>query len=103
MATTKITITLPDDQIHSIRELVAAERASSVSAFVKHAIAVALFDAAGWREMLNDALRQTGGPLTNEERKWADALLHPSVRQPERKPARKKATGSRNTRKNRAA
>ena len=99
MATTKITITLPDDQIHSIRELVAAERASSVSAFVKHAIAVALFDAAGWREMLNDALRQTGGPLTNEERKWADALLHPSVRKPERK----KAKGSRHTRRNRAA
>ena len=103
MATTKITITLPDEQIQSIRELVAAERASSVSAFVKHAIAVALFDAAGWREMLNDALRETGGPLTNEERKWADALLHPSVRKPVRKPERKKATGSRNTRKNRAA
>ena len=99
MATTKITITLPDDQVHSIRDLVAAGKASSVSAFVKHAVGVALFDAAGWREMLNDALRQTGGPLTNEERKWADALLHP----PERKPARKKGTGTRSTGKNRAA
>ena len=84
MATTKITVTLPDDQIHSIRELVAAGRAGSVSAFVKHAVGVALFDAAGWREMLNDALRQTGGPLTKDERKWADARLQP----PERKPAR---------------
>jgi Arc/MetJ-type ribon-helix-helix transcriptional regulator len=99
MATTKITITLPDDQIHSIRELVAAEEAGSVSAFVKHAVAVALFDAAGWREMLNDALRQTGGSPTNAERKWADALLH----RPARRPERKKATGSRSTGRNRAA
>jgi Arc/MetJ-type ribon-helix-helix transcriptional regulator len=76
MATTKITITLPDEQLDSIRELVAAGKAASVSAFVKHAVAIGLFDAAGWRTMLNDALRQTGGSLTNEERKWADVLLH---------------------------
>jgi Arc/MetJ-type ribon-helix-helix transcriptional regulator len=99
MATTKITITLPDDQIHSIRELVAAGKAGSVSAFVKHSVAVGLFDAAGWQAMLNDALRQTGGSPTSEERKWADALLHP----PERKPERKKSTGSRSVGKNRAA
>jgi hypothetical protein len=70
-----------------------------VSAFVKHAVAVGLFDAAGWRAMLNDALRQTGGSLTNEERRWADALLHP----PEKKPERKRGTGNRSTGKNRAA
>jgi Arc/MetJ-type ribon-helix-helix transcriptional regulator len=97
MATTKITITLPDDQIQSIRELVAAGKAGSVSAFVKSAVAVGLFDAAGWRAILNDALRQTGGSLTNEERKWADALLHP----PGKKPQRKKRTGG--TGRNRAA
>lgn len=75
MATTKITITIPDDQLAEIRDLVAAGQAGSVSAFVKHAIGVALSDAAGWREMLADALRQTGGPLTNKERDWADELL----------------------------
>jgi Arc/MetJ-type ribon-helix-helix transcriptional regulator len=47
MATTKITITLPDEQLDSIRELVAAGKAASVSAFVKHAVAIGLFDAAG--------------------------------------------------------
>ncbi len=62
MATTKVTITLPDDQIRSIRELVAAGKAASLSGFVKHAVTVGLFDAAGWRAMLDDALRQTGGP-----------------------------------------
>lgn len=77
MATTKITITLQDDQVEEIRALVAAGQAASVSAFVKHAVGVALFDAAGWREMLEDALRQTGGPLTEKERAWADALLSP--------------------------
>jgi Arc/MetJ-type ribon-helix-helix transcriptional regulator len=77
MSTTRITVTLPDEQIHSIRELVAAGKAGSVSGFVKHAVSVGLFDAAGWRAMLDDALQQTGGSLTNEERKWADALLHP--------------------------
>ena len=40
-------------------------------AFVQHAVGVALSDAAGWREML----QQTGGPLTAKERAWADTLL----------------------------
>jgi Arc/MetJ-type ribon-helix-helix transcriptional regulator len=75
MATRKITITLGDDQIHEIRALVEAGRAPNVSAFVRHAVAVALSDAAGWKEMLEQALRQTGGPLTAKERAWADTLL----------------------------
>ena len=77
MATTKITITLENDQLEEVRALVAAGAAASVSAFVKHAVGVALFDAAGWREMLEGALRQTGGPLTKKERGWADALHSP--------------------------
>jgi Arc/MetJ-type ribon-helix-helix transcriptional regulator len=77
MATTKITITLDNDQLEGIRALVAAGAAANVSAFVKHAVGVALFDAAGWREMLEDALQQTGGPLMKKERAWADALLSP--------------------------
>jgi Arc/MetJ-type ribon-helix-helix transcriptional regulator len=89
MAATKITITLPADQVEEIRALVAAGRAASVSAFVKHAVGVALFDAAGWREMLGDALRQTGGPLTKKERAWADALL--SSRRQKRRSSKGKA------------
>lgn len=80
MATTKVTITLDDDQLEELRRLVAAGKASSVSAFVKHAVGVALHDAAGWREMLEGALQQTGGPLTKRERGWADALLAPRRR-----------------------
>ncbi|MEO8369958.1 MAG: ribbon-helix-helix domain-containing protein [Candidatus Solibacter sp.] len=77
MATRKITITVNDDQLKEIRSLVAAGRSSSVSAFVQHAVGVALSDAAGWQEMLLDALRQTGGSLTQKERAWADGLLSP--------------------------
>ena len=95
MATAKITITLHDDQVRSIRELVAEGKASSVSAFVQHAVGVALFDAAGWRTMLDEALRQTGGPLTKEERVWADALLRPGPG--------KRSAGRRGTGRNRAA
>jgi Arc/MetJ-type ribon-helix-helix transcriptional regulator len=89
MATTKITITLPDEQIREIRALVAAGEATSVSAFVKHAVGIALFDAAGWREMLHDALQQTGGPVTKKERAWANDILSakPQKSGPRKRPA----------------
>jgi len=77
MATKKITVTLDEAQVKEIRALVAAKRTLNVSAFVQHAVGVALHDAAGWKEMLEDALKQTGGPLTKKEREWADAVLSP--------------------------
>jgi Arc/MetJ-type ribon-helix-helix transcriptional regulator len=89
MATTKVTITLEQDQLEEIRELVAAGTAASVSGFVKHAVGIALHDAAGWREMLAGALQQSGGSLTRRERAWADALLSPQARKG--RPRRKKA------------
>jgi len=79
MATTKVTITLEQDQLEEIRKLVEAGHASSVSGFVKHAVGIALHDAAGWREMLEEALQNSGGPLTKRERTWADGLLSPKV------------------------
>ena len=75
MATKKITITLQDDQLKEVHALVSAGGASSVSGFVQNAVAVALHDAAGWSEMLGDALKQSGGALTREERAWADGIL----------------------------
>src|ERR1700722_5402924 len=80
MATQKITITLDDDRVTEIRALVAAGQGANVSAFVQPAVGVALYDAAGWKEMLEDGLRQTGGALTKNERAWADALLSPRER-----------------------
>jgi hypothetical protein len=49
------------------------------SAFVQHAVGVALHEAAGWKEMLEDGLRQTGGALTRKERAWADGFLSPRM------------------------
>jgi len=86
MATAKITVTLPADQLEDIRALVAKGASPNVSAFVKRAVSVALSDAAGWKETLQEALQQTGGPLLQRERAWADRLLSAK-----KAPRRKKA------------
>lgn len=75
MATRKVTVTLHEAQLDQIRKLVDAGGASSVSGFVQHAVAVAIDDVAGWGALLAEALRESGGPLTDEERAWADHLL----------------------------
>jgi hypothetical protein len=85
IATAKVTTTLAKDQLQEIPALVKAGQAAKISAFVKHALGVALNDAAGWREMLAEALQQTGGPLTGKERDWADSILSPPRRAHARK------------------
>lgn len=77
MATSKITITLDREQLKSIKALIASGRTPNTSAFIKHAVTVALHDVAGWGVMLSEALEQTGGPLTSRERAWADEALIP--------------------------
>jgi Arc/MetJ-type ribon-helix-helix transcriptional regulator len=80
MVTKKVTITLDEAQLERIRSLVQAHTASSVSGFVQHAVAVALDDVAGWGAMLAEALRETGGALSDDERAWADDILGTSTR-----------------------
>lgn len=80
MATKKITITLPVEQVDRVRALVDDGRADSVSGFVKRAVGVALDDDAGWGAALAQALEQSGGPLSTEERAWADEVLSGSKR-----------------------
>ena len=75
MVTRKVTVTLDEAQLEQIRSLVHAGAAPSVSGFVQHAVAVALDDVAGWGAMLAEALRQTGGALSDGERAWADDVL----------------------------
>jgi Arc/MetJ-type ribon-helix-helix transcriptional regulator len=75
MATRKVTITLDAQQLESIRAFVLAGKAASISGFVQHAVGVALDDVAGWGALLSRALDETGGPLSADERKWADAAL----------------------------
>jgi Arc/MetJ-type ribon-helix-helix transcriptional regulator len=75
MATVKVTVTLSEDQVARIREQVAAGHAASLSGFVQRAVATALDEMAAWAAALTDALAATGGPLTDEERAWADQVL----------------------------
>ena len=75
MATKKVTVTLDETQLDQIRSLVQAGTAPSVSGFVHHAVAVALDDVAGWGAMLAEALRRSGGAMSDEERAWADEVL----------------------------
>jgi Arc/MetJ-type ribon-helix-helix transcriptional regulator len=81
MAHQKITVTIGEEEVARIRQLVADGRAASVSGFVQHAVGVALDDVAGWGAMLATALAETGGPMSNDERAWADAALGVPSRQ----------------------
>lgn len=71
----KITITIPRRSVDAIRELIAEGKADSVSGFVTHAVQTSLDEVGGWAAMLAEALEETGGPLTAEERSWADEVL----------------------------
>jgi Arc/MetJ-type ribon-helix-helix transcriptional regulator len=75
MAMSKVTVTLDRDALRSIRALVGAGKAASVSGFVQHAVSLALLEVAGWDAALGDALRGTGGAITDAERAWADQVL----------------------------
>lgn len=75
MATRKLTITLDEAQLDRIRALVDGGSARSVSGFVAHAVGLALDDVSGWGALLAEALRDTGGPLSDDERAWADEVL----------------------------
>lgn len=80
MATKKVTITLDEVQLDRIRSLVQSRTAPSVSGFVQHAVAAALDDVAGWGAILAEALRESGGTLSDDEREWADDILGTSTR-----------------------
>ena len=75
MATRKVTVTLPVEQLDRIKGLVEAGHATSVSGFVQLAVGTALDDVAGWGAILAQALEETGGPLSPEEQAWADEVL----------------------------
>ena len=75
MATRKVTITLDEDELARIRELVEVGAARSVSAFVQAAVSAQLDADALWAQTLDEILEETGGPMTDEEKAWADQVL----------------------------
>lgn len=75
MATTKITITVPDAQLTEIKKRVTAREASSISGFIQRAVQKSLENEAEFRAMIDEGLAATGGPLTAKERAWARKML----------------------------
>jgi Arc/MetJ-type ribon-helix-helix transcriptional regulator len=73
--TQKVTVTLPIDQVAAIRDLVREGSADSVSGFVTAAVALALEDRLAFEELLDEGLQKTGGPMTAQERQWADQII----------------------------
>jgi len=75
MATTKITITLPNRQLEEIRQRVAAQESPTISGFIQQAVQKSLENAAAFRTMIDDGLDATGGPPKPKERAWARRML----------------------------
>ena len=73
--TEKVTVTLTLEQVAQIRARVAGGDFDSVSGFVQHAVQQSLDAAAKFRALLEQDLLDTGGPLTEQEIAWADAVL----------------------------
>ncbi|HSH59658.1 MAG TPA: hypothetical protein VK988_08485 [Acidimicrobiales bacterium] len=74
MTKSKIAVSLPPQLVERAHQAVAAGRAASVSAYVAEALEekAKLDDLAS---LLDEMLAETGGPLTVEERAWADEAL----------------------------
>ena len=74
MTKAKIAVTLPPEAVQQAQQAVAEGRSASVSAYVAEALEekAKLDDLAS---LLDEMLAETGGPLTAEERSYADRAL----------------------------
>lgn len=72
--TSKIAVSLPDELVAYVRELVRAGEAASVSAVVRDALEERM-RRARLEEMLTEMLAESGGPMTDAERAAADRIL----------------------------
>lgn len=71
----KISITIEQDLLARVRLAVEAGHATSVSAYVEHAVAGQLAAEDDFEAMLAESLAATGGPLSDEERAAARRIL----------------------------
>ena len=80
MATTKITVTLPDTQLEEIRQRVATNKAASISGYIQRAVQKSLENEAEFLASVEQVLMETGGPITPKERAWARRMITPRKR-----------------------
>ena len=74
MTTSKIAVTVPDEVLSRARDAVRRGRSSSLSAYVSAALDQKLMQDE-LDELLQEMLRETGGPLTPAELRTARAAL----------------------------
>lgn len=74
MTTQKIAITVPEQTLASARRAVRAGKAGSLSAYISRALEQqTLLD--DLDSLLQELLSESGGPLTAQEKGWADSVL----------------------------
>jgi Arc/MetJ-type ribon-helix-helix transcriptional regulator len=78
MTTSKIAITLPEEQLARVHRQIRAGRADSVSGYIARALAEQE-RRESLRDILDDLIAQHGKP-TQEDRKWAKRALAPGRR-----------------------
>ena len=91
MASVNIMITLPKSQVAEIERCVAKRENTSVSDFVQDAVRKALENDSAFSAMIDQALLQTGGPLTAKEKAWARRALSSGSKAAKRGTAKRKA------------
>jgi len=74
MTRAKIAVSLPAQQVAAVKRMVQEGKAASVSGYVEKALAAHLEDD-DLNAWLERRLLASGGPMTDEERAWADAAL----------------------------
>jgi hypothetical protein len=84
MTMQKIAVTVPEETLASARRAVKAGRAESLSAYVSRAIEQkTMLD--DLDTLLEELLRESGGPVTPAEKRWADSILSARSRKPRRR------------------
>jgi Arc/MetJ-type ribon-helix-helix transcriptional regulator len=71
----KITVSLSADLVERLQDRAARGESDSVSAFVERAVREQLEAEAEWHEELDRMLEESGGPVTDEERRVVRDLL----------------------------
>ena len=72
---TRVTIRLDQELLSGVRAAVDKGRASSVSAYIEHAVASQLDAESSFDATIAEMLADSGGPPTDEERAEAQRLL----------------------------
>ena len=71
----KLTISMSPSLMAKVKSAVSRKRATSVSAYIEHAVMAQLAAEADFDVLLSQSLAQTGGPPTRAERARARKLL----------------------------